>query len=63
MEIKLIGIFEEVEAITRELRRLFVVTAERDRSARSGDIRRYLTLTPAPTPNPSPRGRGEKEEL
>lgn len=45
MEIRLIGPFEEVEAITRELRRQFEVVTETDRAAARSDwIRRYLTV-------------------
>ncbi|MCL4295759.1 MAG: hypothetical protein KJ077_08530 [Anaerolineae bacterium] len=47
MEIRLIGTFEAVEAVTRELRRQFMVVSEKDKPARSGGIRRYLTLNEA----------------
>lgn len=51
MEIRLIGTFEEIEAVTRELRRLFVVESEREKPARNDKVRRYLrTATPLTPP-------------
>jgi hypothetical protein len=44
MEIRLIGTFQEVEAVTRELRRLYTVISERSWPAKNGKLRRYLRL-------------------
>jgi hypothetical protein len=49
MEVRLIGKFEDVEAVTRDLRRLFTVVSERDLARRSGEgIRRYLVVVFTP---------------
>lgn len=46
IEVRIIGLPDGVETITRELRRQFTVVAERDRDSRKNPefIRRYLTI-------------------